>query len=239
MRLRLLLVVQPLGVLVEQTVVVEQRSAHPVELVDDSCVLVVHPLHLARELRLRLPGRRELGLRGPLLLGRAEPFELSPKGGRRALRLAARGRLLLEQRPLLLHDPLRLFGRAEIGARERLHLGQPLANRAPSGTDRRGVDRNRSERQHRRGRERSPFAFGEHLVEEQLARTTGLGSAEVGRRVGVRRRYGHPSGTSASDGVTLDATRRVRPRFFRALRPQALRPHARGAGGGIRPRGRR
>jgi hypothetical protein len=71
--------VQPLRVLVEQAVVVEQRPPHAVELVDHSGVLVVHAFHLGLELGPRLLRRGETGLGGALLLGGAELLELAPQ----------------------------------------------------------------------------------------------------------------------------------------------------------------
>ena len=159
---------------------VEQRPAHTVELVDDPRVLVVHALDLGRELRPRLVRRGEPGLRGALLLGRAEPLELPPQRRRGALGLRARRRFLFEQLALFVHDAARLFGGAQVAAGERLHLGQALA-RAAAARDRGGVDGRRLDGEHRGGRQRRAGPLGEHLVEEQLARTSGLGRCR-GRR---------------------------------------------------------
>ena len=189
MRLRLLLVVQPPRVLVEQAVVVEAafracRSSSSTT----ACVLVVHTLDLAS--RAPTGPRRVAANRA--CAARCSSVERSRSISRRsaaAVRsaLRARRRLLLEQLALFVHDPPRLFGRAQVPARERLDLGQPLASRRAgrrSARRRPGPGRRVSTG---RGRQRRPAALGEHLVEEQLARTTGLGEAEVGGRDRVSR----------------------------------------------------
>ena len=135
-RLRFLLLAQAARVLVEQAVVVEERSAHPVELVDDPGVLVVHALDLGGELRPRLVRRREPGLRGALLFGGAQALDLAPQGRRGALGVGASRGLFFEQLAFLEGDPARFFGGAQVVASERLDLGQPLAG-APPARDRR------------------------------------------------------------------------------------------------------
>ena len=144
-RLRFLLFAEPPRVLVEQAVVVEERPAQSVELVDDTGVLVVHALDLGRELRARLVRRREPRLRGALLLGRAQAFDLAPQRRRGALGLGAGRRFFLEQLALFEHDAARLFGGPQVAARERFDLGQSLARARATG-DRGGVDRDRARR---------------------------------------------------------------------------------------------
>ena len=104
--------------------------------------------------------------------------------------------LFLEQRPLLLHDPPRFLGGAEVVAGERLDLDQAALGAAQP-VDGRGVDRRGLDGEHRRGRQRRPFALGEHLVQTELARTTALGSTEVGSRDRFGSGYDHPLHSSA------------------------------------------
>ena len=146
--------------------------------------------------------RGEPRLRGALLLGGAESFELAPQSGRGALGVGPGGRLVLEHLALFLHEAARLFGGPEVVTRERLDLGQSLAGAAPAG-DRRGVDRNRLDAEHGGRRQGRAGPLGEHLVEEQLPRPARLGD-EVGSRGRVRGRSGHPPHTSACRPVTLD-----------------------------------
>ena len=142
LRLRFLLVTQSPRVLVEQAVVVEERAAHAVELVDDLRVFVVHAFDLDRELGARFVGRREPRLRGALFLGGAQPFDLAAQPGRGDFGPGAGRSLLLEQFALLEHDAPRLFGGAEVAAGQSLDFGQPLLGPAEAG--RRGrVDRDR------------------------------------------------------------------------------------------------
>ena len=87
--LRLLLVAKLARVLVEQAVVVEERAAHAVELVDNLGVLGLDALDLGREVLARRLRRRVLGLGGALLLRGPEPLDLTAQVGRGQLGLRA------------------------------------------------------------------------------------------------------------------------------------------------------
>ena len=144
---------------------VEERSAQPVELVDDTSVLVVDAVDLGRELRAGFVRRREPRLGCALLLGRAQALELASQRGRGAFGVGASRRLFLEQLSFFLHEAARLFGGPQVAAREGFHFGQSFTCPAPTG-DRRGVDGDRVDAEHRCGRQGRPGPLGEHLVEE-------------------------------------------------------------------------
>ena len=181
---------------------IEERPAHAVELVDDPCVLVLDALDLGGELRSRLVRGREPSLRGALLLRGAQPLELAAERGSGALGVGAGLRFLFEQRPLLERDTTRLLGGTQVAARQRFDLDQALAGAAPA-RDRGGIDRRGLDREHGRRRQGRARPLREHLVEQQLARATGLGGSEIRGRDRVSGR-GHPFDSSASDPSTLD-----------------------------------
>ena len=183
--LRILLVAEPLGVLVEQAVVVEERAAQAVELVDDPRVLVVDPFDLGGQLGTRLGFGRDPRLRGALLLAGTQALDLAAERRGRALGFRPRRGLFLEQLALFLHDAARLFGRAQVAAGQGLHFGQPFAGTSAPG-HRGGVDRDGIDGQDRCRGQRRAGPFGQHFVEEEFARTAGLGRAEVGGRYRIR-----------------------------------------------------
>ena len=130
-----LLLAQPGDVLVEQTVVLGERTAQRVQLLDDPLVLFLEALELAGHLRPRLA----LGA-GALLCGAAgflfaQALELAPQRGGLVLRVGAGVELLFEPLVLVGEHAARLFRRAVVAPGRVLEFGEPGLDRPPTGLD--------------------------------------------------------------------------------------------------------
>src|SRR5262249_55584822 len=86
-----LFLAQPLRVLVEERVVVDERAAQAVELLDDAPMFGLRLLELLGELGAHLACDGEALLRVAALLGRLESLDLALQRRGLALRLTARG----------------------------------------------------------------------------------------------------------------------------------------------------
>ena len=147
-----LLVAQPRDVLVEQTVVFRQRAPQHRDLVQGTFVLVLEMLQLVGDLGARraLGAGPLLGLTPRLLGGQA--LELAAQRRRLVLGVGAGAQLLFEPLVLVGQHPARFLGRPVVPARRVLELGETLANRAPTGVDRRGNGHRVDGERRRRGR---------------------------------------------------------------------------------------